>query len=92
MIGKFAYLNCYFEMYVCWKSKKNKGFNDMIYDIWFLMKICEKYWFLSLYVDEVAYRLPGKQNTCSGFPAVYKLDYLHTNLIFKHSNKIPKDP
>ena len=33
MIGKFDYLNCYFEMYVGWKSKKNKGFNDMIYDI-----------------------------------------------------------
>ena len=24
-------------------------------------------WKLSLYVDEPAYRLPGKQNTCSGF-------------------------
>ena len=28
------------------------------------------------------------QSKCSVFPAAYKLDYPHTNLIFKHSNKI----
>lgn len=35
MIGKFDYLNCYFVICVGWKPKKNKGFNDMMYDIWF---------------------------------------------------------
>ena len=27
------------------------------------------------------------QNKCSIFPSAYKLDYLHTNLILKHSKK-----
>ena len=32
------------------------------------------------------------QNVCSVFPAAYKLVHLYTNLIFKHSNKIPPNP
>ena len=80
IIGKFDYLNCYFVMCVGWKSKKNKGFNDMMYDIWFLMENHEKYWFLriilefcmsawklSLCRDELAYRQHEKQNVCSSF-------------------------
>ena len=70
----------FFAMYADWKSKKNKGFNDMIYDIWFLMEIYEKYWFLrivlgfclsawklSLCVDDPAYVLPGKLALSNGF-------------------------
>lgn len=29
----FDYLSYYFGMYVGWKSKKDKGFNDIRYDI-----------------------------------------------------------
>ena len=44
---------------------KINWWNAWFYWVWwdFYLEV----WFLSLYVDEVAYRLPGKQNICSGF-------------------------
>ena len=77
---KIWLLNCYFECMETGDQRKIRVLTIWytIFDFWWkfvksidflriFLGFCLSAWKLSLYVDEVAYRLPEKQNICSGF-------------------------